>query len=796
MSDSTQEIKVRFTTETKQASQAMTQASSQAQALAGAFSDVGPAAKAGAAAIAAASTNITSELVQTIQTTHDFSIALTDLQKKADGLDFSEINKSFGKLAGSVGKMAFKFLGKTLQHLQGIGEAAKQLGVSAESFQRLQKAAQETGNNMGMLEDVFSHLTMAAGQALRGDDGMVKAFEALGVSVSELSGKNPEELFRLMAPAIDGAGNSLAAAEAKSKICGEALSSLQGRLSDVEAAAQGVSKADIISDETVKRAQELSQSFESLEKSAMSMVAQSGLVEWLGDVSDRLNSITRYSRELGSGNAFKDFAHLLFSSKESLVAEADRKFDQQTPQRARAKEEEARRKKEAERLERAARDRAQAERVAQELADIAAKRRKEAEEAAAKAAKEAADAAEREAEAAERALEAREKALEDSRERETLAYLSDEDKARYSMEKELAKDRENGMSAEELSDKRARMTAEIIRRYVTEPAEAKRLKALEDVKKAIQDADAAARSAAKEAADRAKAASEKAKESRKAAKGRRVLKDGYTRDEDGTYRNAKGHKVSKRRATRFVAASPQAKRQAKRDEKAAKAAKREKKEKERQAREAARLAGETLPPKKTVPPQDLRRRKEQLEAAAPKPAKVSAREKSRRAGAKATLTSSRDHNVKNEAELKQALQDLKAARAAYDAAKKDLNSKLHRSNFARGRAQKRFDQADSWLTAAAKRVKGLRGLSETDVLDEEFDDDAPGASGKTAAPATGGKGAAPGASAPGVSGKTAGVAPGVPASLATGLDLSSLITPLNQIVQNTAGLGRRIYVVR
>lgn len=501
-------------------------------------------------------------------------------------------------------------------------------------------------------------------------------------------------------------------------------------------------------------------------------------------------------------------------------------------------------------------DAEQRERVAKDMAEAKKKR----EEAAQKAAQKEAEEAQKAAEEAEKALEEREKALKKSREDELLAGMTDQEKARYSMEKELAADRKNGMSAEELEAKRARLTAEFVSKFQGAPL----LKKIDEVKTAIENADKAARDAVTQAEARAKEAKQKAKDARKEARGKRVLKKGYTRDEEGTYRNAKGRRVGKRTATRWVPATPEAKRKARKAEKEEKAerrkeaqAKRAEKraaaderrklaELEARKKQTATLAGKRGQPSvkdylsavreakaarkryeavlknmedwqhggapEAVTSTDLEsirrnanallskrnKAKKQMDAAE---AKVS-RLQSMKSGPVADYLK-RQATFRNlskqqerEKELGAAQRDLAAAKSQYELMRnweegmKRRGKYIDPKNPHHKRQLRKLEEASSWLSSAALRVKKLQGLDETDVLTEEFD------ANRSIDNVKKKRNVSPGAFAPGI--KTVPgmkTVPGISSHLTQSLG-GSLATPLNQIVQNTAGLGRRIYVVR
>ena len=82
MSDSNQQIKIRLTSDTKQVSQSMTQATAKADALSASLLGVGDAAKSGGAAVVSAAPNITAELAQTLQQSIEVTASLEELEQE------------------------------------------------------------------------------------------------------------------------------------------------------------------------------------------------------------------------------------------------------------------------------------------------------------------------------------------------------------------------------------------------------------------------------------------------------------------------------------------------------------------------------------------------------------------------------------------------------------------------------------------------------------------------------------------------------------------------------------------
>jgi len=109
----------------------------------------------------------------------------------------SGVSRSIGgKLAGlfAVGALT-AFAKKTVEVADGLVVAAKRMGTTVEQVQVLQKAAHDSGTEIGKLEVAFERLNVARGKALGGDKKSMAAFSALGITESDLRTKSAASLF-------------------------------------------------------------------------------------------------------------------------------------------------------------------------------------------------------------------------------------------------------------------------------------------------------------------------------------------------------------------------------------------------------------------------------------------------------------------------------------------------------------------------------------------------------------------------------------------------------------------------
>ena len=112
-------------------------------------------------------------------------------------------------------------------------DGAARTGLSAEAYQELAYAAQQCGVPMELLEASLGKVTAMAGKAANGDKEAAKAFEALGISVTDANGKvkSSEQLFNETTAALAKIEDPAKRAAAAQALYGESAAKLMPLLS-------------------------------------------------------------------------------------------------------------------------------------------------------------------------------------------------------------------------------------------------------------------------------------------------------------------------------------------------------------------------------------------------------------------------------------------------------------------------------------------------------------------------------------------------------------------------------------
>lgn len=102
-----------------------------------------------------------------------------------------------------------------------LGKIAEQSGISAQSLQGLQYAAQQNDTEFESLTQGLKKLRVNQVDAINGSAELRQTFLHLGISVSDLEKLSPEELFLRVADGVQGLGNEADRTNALVKIMGK-----------------------------------------------------------------------------------------------------------------------------------------------------------------------------------------------------------------------------------------------------------------------------------------------------------------------------------------------------------------------------------------------------------------------------------------------------------------------------------------------------------------------------------------------------------------------------------------------
>jgi hypothetical protein len=170
--------------------------------------------------------------------------------------------------AGFTGVTAM--LGAAAEKYDRIAKLSKQTGLGTDLLQVISANADLAGADLEMVTRAVARLLSKLQFADSNETGVGKALKQIGISVSELKGRSPEEVFDKIARAIGGIEDPtqrVAAATALFGMRGKEL------IPFFEQAAQGMEGVSIVSADTIRQIEGFNDSFERIKTASAAALA-------------------------------------------------------------------------------------------------------------------------------------------------------------------------------------------------------------------------------------------------------------------------------------------------------------------------------------------------------------------------------------------------------------------------------------------------------------------------------------------------------------------------------------------
>jgi len=145
------------------------------------------------------------------------------------------VNK-FAKQTAGILTGAFAFdkilsgLSSAIDKGDQLQDLANRFGISASALQEVGNAASLSGAGVEDVASAMNKLAVNAGKAIGGDDAMIASFEKLGLTVSDLQGMSPQDLFFKLSEAVAGANDPLEAFAQAQEVAGKSVGALMETL--------------------------------------------------------------------------------------------------------------------------------------------------------------------------------------------------------------------------------------------------------------------------------------------------------------------------------------------------------------------------------------------------------------------------------------------------------------------------------------------------------------------------------------------------------------------------------------
>lgn len=209
-------------------------------------------------------------------------------------------NSIAGQLTGMLGAASLIAFGKSaIDAADQVADGSKRIGVSAEEYQKLRYAAEQSGAGVENVEVAFKKMNGVVQDAINGDAKAIEKINALGISMDELAGKSQYEIFELMTDALGGFTDKAKAGQLATEMFGKSgmsLVPLMGNLKSLGDEAKSVGA--IMSDEAVKAADEFNDSLNKLSTTLKAGLVNSGFVEYLKSIADEFSALIGMSKTM------------------------------------------------------------------------------------------------------------------------------------------------------------------------------------------------------------------------------------------------------------------------------------------------------------------------------------------------------------------------------------------------------------------------------------------------------------------------------------------------------------------
>ena len=176
-----------------------------------------------------------------------------------------------GLLAAAFSVTAIAAFAKhAIEVADNIGEAADRIGIATDKLQELQYIARLTGASTEELDKAMLQLTKRVGKSGGEVDELERAFGKMGLRLTDIKGKKPEQIFELIADGIKNTKDpfeqaALAVAFFGDRLGQKLLPALKGGSIEIQRLAAEARKMGlIIPKETIEQAQKADDEFKRL----------------------------------------------------------------------------------------------------------------------------------------------------------------------------------------------------------------------------------------------------------------------------------------------------------------------------------------------------------------------------------------------------------------------------------------------------------------------------------------------------------------------------------------------------
>ena len=196
---------------------------------------------------------------------------------------------AFAVAGVSVGTAAIQ---KMITQIDAMGKQSRNLGLSAEEFQRLTYAAESVNFPVEQLNMVFTKTRQVVGDAARGVTTAEEKLNSIGLRSKDLAGLRPYEQFQKIAEAIRTIPNDADRAAAAVALFGEQGLKMTNFMAEFEQLGNDLAaKGAIIPDQVIADAETFTQQITNIQRILQSWTVNSGLLSQLVKLAEGLEAL-------------------------------------------------------------------------------------------------------------------------------------------------------------------------------------------------------------------------------------------------------------------------------------------------------------------------------------------------------------------------------------------------------------------------------------------------------------------------------------------------------------------------
>ena len=217
--------------------------------------------------------------------------------------------RSVGKIFAGLGAalsvgLAFRTISRFIDKLDDIGKHAKRMGVSTDVFQQWEFAAKRAGTSIASFERGMKNLFNLTQDFKNGLSTAVDAFKLLGITLDDIKGKKPAEIFNIVTNSLKLMENPLKKRQSSLDAFGRAGLELIPVIEEYDKLITTAAKKGLISEEEIKAAEALKDSIVDFNQQLLAIVSDAGFITFLNTTLEAFKRIAKFVDDINNAMNF------------------------------------------------------------------------------------------------------------------------------------------------------------------------------------------------------------------------------------------------------------------------------------------------------------------------------------------------------------------------------------------------------------------------------------------------------------------------------------------------------------